>query len=239
MLDISPYFVGLWLGDGFLSLNMGKYWKFGIVCSEFNYDEIYSIVKPTRVKEYQMKNGKYKYFELFTGDKELTGYLLENCGSNARDKHLPGNVSREQFWELLSGLIDSDGTVDSKSYSMSLLNSNKRIIDDVCSKLDEYDIGYSVSVRKSRKDIWADIYVVRFQNSDLCKMNLNLRVGYKKEAFEFLKEHSKRFIEITDEQFQKNKEYLKSVLSRSTFYFFDTGKRKKRVTEEIYKHMIV
>ena len=120
-LPISPYWLGLWLGDGVSSAPK--------ICAE-DKDAEYSLKHTEYDMISQYNNGKhciiasYAHQGLLTKLKELDLY---------KNKHIPDiykKSSIEQRKQLLAGLIDSDGHVD-KQGRVRFVNVNKRLIDDV------------------------------------------------------------------------------------------------------------
>lgn len=120
-LPISPYWLGLWLGDGVSSAPN--------ICAE-DRDAEYSLKHTEYDIISQYSSGKhcivasYTYQGLLTKLKELDLY---------KNKHIPDiykKSSIEQRKQLLAGLIDSDGNVDKKG-RVRFINVNKKLIDDV------------------------------------------------------------------------------------------------------------
>lgn len=143
-LPIDPYWLGLWLGDGFSSNS-------DICCQEG--DEEYCL-KGTPYDVTNLKPNSfgrcviasYSYQGLVAKLKELNLY---------KNKHIPDiykKASVEQRKQLLAGLIDSDGNVDSKG-RVRFVNVNKTLIDDfyeLCAGLALYP--YTMNPRSPEKN---------------------------------------------------------------------------------------
>lgn len=121
-LLIDPYWLGLWLGDGFSS-------KSNICCQGGDEDYClkqtdYEVTGLNKTGEGNCVIASYSYQGLIKKLKKLNLY---------KNKHIPDiykKSSIEQRKQLLAGLIDSDGHVD-KNGRVRFVNVNKRLIEDV------------------------------------------------------------------------------------------------------------
>lgn len=128
-VDIEPYFLGCWLGDGSVR-NLGitnidepiiNY------CYEYsrklNLDIRISDSKGTRCPTYFITSHNKKTNSLI---KVFNKYNLIN------NKHIPHDFkcnSRENRLELLAGLIDSDGSLMGNGYD--IIQKNEKLLDDI------------------------------------------------------------------------------------------------------------
>lgn len=135
-LPLEPYFLGLWLGDGSASTPVVAVGDADPEIATYLTDYAARLGMKLRVDRgsnvgcaaycfsaRSRKNGGYN-----TVTRALRDLRLIN------DKHIPGLfklTSRQQRLELLSGLIDSDGHSAPK-LGMKFVNTNRRLIDDVC-----------------------------------------------------------------------------------------------------------
>jgi predicted phage terminase large subunit-like protein len=170
-LEIDPYYLGAWLGDG---AKGAHYIYEGANDTEVGeaLSKIYDITKVTRHKT--------------TGVK-LIQFSKQNIVDNLKvlgvhnNKHIPLKYifnSEENRLKLLAGLIDTDGSLSSKTGQSRFINTNKRLIEDV--ELLLMSLGYTYSVTKAAtkrtdrkiKDV-QDCYTIGFTPHDKipCKVS--------------------------------------------------------------------
>ena len=120
-LEIDPYFLGLWLGNGTSSAPRLSY-----------HEDDTEILKwiPYKISTH-LKNGLNNKSVVTTFSHQgLMGKLRKlNLWKN---KHIPDSYlinSYENRMKLLAGLIDSDGSYSVKRNRFRFVNTNKRIID--------------------------------------------------------------------------------------------------------------
>lgn len=126
-LPIHPYVLGYWLGDG-------ESKGIRITCSETDINETMSLIESCgySTKKYINKN-RAPSFSINVGIRGVKNQFQENLiGLNVfKNKHIPDeylNSSIEQRYELLRGLMDTDGSCDNegrcefsqKSYEFTL-----------------------------------------------------------------------------------------------------------------------
>ena len=141
-IDIDPYFIGLWLGDGCDN-------KITNIDFEIhNYLDKLSEklgMKITKCKDnvdycFSQKEGRKK-----GGNKILNVLRKYNIYKN---KHIPNDYlynSRKNRLKLLAGLIDSDGTKEVSSYSFTSFNEKLlNQVKDLCDSL-----GFATSLNKT------------------------------------------------------------------------------------------
>jgi phage terminase large subunit-like protein len=127
-LKIDPYFLGVWLGDGS---------KHRIAITTVD-EEIIDYCKSIAI-QYDLNFNKDEITYHLT--KGNVGHKGENVNHLLREfkkcnlinnKHIPFDYltsSKEDRYKLLAGLIDTDGTLDSKSFNFT--NKNKQLSLDV------------------------------------------------------------------------------------------------------------
>lgn len=127
-LEIHPYLLGLWLGDGRTSVPE-------ITHHPSDMESINKIVRLgyniTSVGEH---NTTGVLTTRFWGDTYQKFKKLDLAHPNGKIKYIPSDYkfsSKEQRLELLAGLIDSDGSVHQKTGRVTFSNINKKLIDDV------------------------------------------------------------------------------------------------------------
>lgn len=133
---LHPYFIGLWLGDGFA--------REKVICVNSEDVEIINWLKDYCDNkdhfEYKIKNvgcgqlgNKDVYrFRLIDNTMLYKGNWWAETMSN--NKHIPDNYlkgSIQQRLELLAGLIDSDGSYESKSHRYTFVNTNVQLVEQV------------------------------------------------------------------------------------------------------------
>lgn len=123
-LSIHPYLLGAWLGDGYSSD--------GTICgidSEI-FDKISEnneILSKRNISKEDAKNQKLYAYRI----KDLRSKLKEN--NLIGNKHIPAEylfASVEQRYDLLAGLIDTDGTIDKRRGIVYLEMTNEKIVRD-------------------------------------------------------------------------------------------------------------
>lgn len=157
--NIPAYTLGALLGDGALTKRtpkissidneiLNKIQKQLGDSFEFKYDPTttceYRIVDKERfLHKYEFKNGQYGVNRLHRWLEELD--LCVSC----QYKYIPDNYkygSVEQRYELIRGLMDTDGYI-SKDGSMSFVNTSKQLVDDFVEVLRSLGLICTVSKR--------------------------------------------------------------------------------------------
>lgn len=237
---MNYYLLGLYLGDGFISVDRvrvtdgSNYYKFSVICSDYNFDEVKSLI-PRVFCDYHRtcKDGAYEYYSLCTKQQDFLLQFLP-YGRRCGDKRIPQGLSREDFFELLSGLIDSDGTLDSESFNF--LSTTIELIQGVASYLDKFGIEYTITHRVDKRG-YKTVHCLRFSATTLNKMDLHLRVSYKQERLELLKKKSRgKLIKVSQDWIESNKEALEKLMPKSSFYKLCKG-QKQGVRENIYEQI--
>ena len=223
---MNYYFLGLYLGDGFIAsdyyrISGSTYYKMGIVVNQWNKEEILNeMERPFTTKDRLTKDGKYTYCECFTKSQEFIKPFLE-YGKNSKEKIFPKEeLTEDQFWELASGLIDSDGsaTID----NVRFYNTNKKLVEGMSDYLTKLGIKHSCNERQGC------LYELVFSNEDINKTKLNLRTQYKRDRYEKLKQKSKGgYVEIDKDFVLKYEDQLKEIYSKSQMSRLKTGKVNK------------
>ena len=145
-LPISPYILGLWLGDG---ASAGG----GITVGSRDIEEIVSKLQAdTQFNKIIIKEYRTKVFTLRptvqSGVKTKSLSALLKANNLYRNKHIPREyliASREQRLELLKGLIDSDGYI-SKTGICQFYNTNHTLVDQVRELVES--LGYKVTEKE-------------------------------------------------------------------------------------------
>lgn len=164
-VPIKPYWLGLWLGDG--------YSKQPIICAE------------ERDVEYSLKNNGYEIKKLHRKENNCTyaSYTYQNLSEKLKElnlinnKHIPELYlynSVETRLELLAGLIDSDGCLEKSSNRVIFVNTDKKLLKNVyelitglgfnvhvderpAEKINKYKEKYNSPIRSTK-----DAYALRF-----------------------------------------------------------------------------
>jgi hypothetical protein len=145
-LPIEPYILGFWLGDG--TTDTGT-----ITVGDRDLPEIINLLNES-VQFDQITCKRYKQQSTFVNitcsekkrSKSLISILKEN--NLHKNKHIPEiyfQSSREQRLELLKGLMDSDGYIDSRGYA-NFYNTNLELVKQVRELVES--LGYKVTDKK-------------------------------------------------------------------------------------------
>lgn len=152
-LPIPPYTLGAWLGDGIS--------KGGAICGMD--DEIFDKI---REDGFELRLQKHSVLDnnraIIYGILGLQKLLREN--NLIRNKHIPIQyiiADKNQRLELISGLMDTDGTIRPNG-SMSFCNTNKRIIDDMVIILSSLGISCNVTQKRKTKESHQQAYEIAF-----------------------------------------------------------------------------
>jgi hypothetical protein len=128
-VNIDPYFLGVWLGDG-TSANINIT---NIDEEIINYCENYA--KSLNL-EWNKLSGKYRYS--ITSEETTKGKnSLLNSFKNynlINNKHIPTDfkvTSRQNRLELLAGIIDTDGHLDRKGNYYEITQKNETLANDI------------------------------------------------------------------------------------------------------------
>lgn len=144
-LHIDPYFLGLWLGDGF-SNGSG-------ICSEDkeikDYAKKYFIELGLGIRIVQKlkdTNPDFEHIYSIINPNEKTNKLKELLRhyNLINNKHIPSDylyASVEQRMELVRGIMDTDGHISSSGH-IELVQKNKELIDSFCLLLSSLGIKY-------------------------------------------------------------------------------------------------
>lgn len=181
-LEIDPYYLGLWLGDGSssrpteITTNDKE-----IIDYLFGFKED---------KTFLEKKGDYVYnirSDVFNRQTELSK-LFYNEGL-VRNKHIPKKYiysSYKQRLQLIAGLIDSDGH-QTKRNTLSFTNINKKIIDGLYELLvisGFYTNGIREYISKMKREdgsiYQVKSYTIEFNSPDFTELNKYIKLERKK-----------------------------------------------------------
>jgi hypothetical protein len=128
-LEIDPYFLGVWLGDGTsANLNITN-----IDNEILDYCENYA---KRLGLEWNKNSAKYRYSIISEEGTKGKNALLNSFKKYnlINNKHIPFNYkinSRENRLQLLAGLIDTDGYLDKKGNYYEITQKNEILADDI------------------------------------------------------------------------------------------------------------
>lgn len=226
------YYLGLYLGDGscrkgHLRSDGTYYMRVTFVCKEPHYKDIENWFKQF---SYHQSKGKVEYRCYSTSNKDVIKQLIDNCG-DSYNKHLPENMTDDQKWDLLSGFIDSDGCIDRDK--IRFYNTNRDLIDQLEECLTSLDIGWTECVQSTKnKTCWA----IQINAEDLPRTDFRLKIDYKLERYNLLKNRSKgRKILVGETWFLTNYRELCKRLKEGTMWHRRKEKRYYLYEKEIYK----
>ena len=205
-LPLEPYFVGLYLGDGFK--NNGAIGTKDVEIKEYLKEYAKRIGMTYSEKENSKKDLFFKVCSLVNskGKKNKIREALRGLGifkeKSIPSMYLKGSVN--QRLELLRGLMDTDGTIGAKG-TVSFSSSNALIVEGMKELL------YSLGIRFST---FEKIGKYKDKNGDivLCKVNTQFNIithlslfsiSYKKEREKITTENNKSkhlrdFVSIVD-----------------------------------------
>lgn len=149
----EPRMVGLLIGDGSYGYDATPVMS---TCDEEINDYVYSKFDAVLEKEYLTKDGRdYKETRVRGITKQLRE--LGIYGQTRMKKRLPDNLysyKKEDLYELLGGLIDSDGHVvaDGKNYSIHFTTANRGLLDEVVTLMETLGIHPSYFYHKPNKN---------------------------------------------------------------------------------------
>lgn len=215
---INPYFIGLYLGDGCLQIDYIRksgepYYKLRVVCSD-NLEYLKENVPIHRIEEHWSEYQKRNYYTIHIINQDYIKELA-NIAGTSKEKHFP-ILDKESTWEMISGFIDSDGYVAVDR--VMIYNTNKILIDFIYDRLLEYDIGCNKN-KISYKDNRKDCYYVAVNNRCIKRCEFNLRVSYKNQALNHLKEicSEGKKIFLDENKREELRDYLHKVMPSSTW----------------------
>ena len=187
-LEIDPYFLGLWLGDGhsesaaittadkeivdyLYKFAEKNNWKVNVINQPNNKSKIYQIVRPKKFPPVNKRNKKGYGGAISLQEKLRKLNLIKN-------KHIPLEYkinSSENRLRLLAGLIDSDGY--SNSAGVNFCNKNKKLCEDVI--FVARSLGFYASMRTKIVNS-VPYYIVYINGKDLNKIPILLKRKIRK-----------------------------------------------------------
>lgn len=117
--EINPcfaYVIGKYIGDGWKtkSNRMAHPYRY-YICTAFDeQEEFESFLNQSGIKYTKTKNRTVEEYNLNITDNEYMVKLLDDCGENAKTKHIPREVwswNKESVEALLKGYFDADGSI--------------------------------------------------------------------------------------------------------------------------------
>lgn len=149
-LPIHPYLLGLWLGDGHSGSNgftssLDDVTEYNNILKTFNINEYF---KPRNTSSDQNWGIVSKNFKAQL--RELN--ILQETASDGSQKKIPNvykYASIEARRMIISGLIDSDGWVDSRAAGWTFTNTNETLIEDYIQVA--ASLGYKVNRSKDKQ----------------------------------------------------------------------------------------
>ncbi len=150
-VPLSPYFLGLWLGDGTSSKNEISNKDEEVV----EYLQQYADNLGLALKQYERNPIKCPRYGISGGHTGKKGYSikveLRNIGV-LDNKHIPKNYlinSTKNRLELLAGLIDSDGHYLVQSNGLEIAQKNERLARDIKFLCDSLGFRTSLTPKKA------------------------------------------------------------------------------------------
>lgn len=228
--DINPYCLGIWLGDGSFSyIQTEKQIKKSLRLSSPNKEIIESFKKsyPQEItNDYQKEHNKSKDYNITLRGKfakQLTKLKLQ--GKKSHDKFIPKScflATKEYRWQLLAGLIDTDGFID-KNGAIYYTTKSKTLAENIKNLV--FSLGgrcESRKVIKSCQNNFTGKYTelsIQFQN----KTRIPLKVPFKKNRLKDIKNNPVKFSIIA-----------KKAKPQQVYGFEITGQSKWHIVNEWY-----
>lgn len=192
-LEISPYILGLWLGDG--SRNSAR-----IYCGPNDYDELKKLIENEGILTSSSSNDEQRYVSMIGNSKQDQNCpikLFKNINVY-NNKHIPDNYmfsSIEQRKELLRGLMDTDGYVNTRG-TCQFYSSNYNLHIQVRSLLSSLGVKSSVTskIPKIKDKMYDEHYIITFKPTFECfkfkrkKERQNLQLKNTRSEYFYIKE---------------------------------------------------
>jgi hypothetical protein len=145
-VDLDPYFLGLWLGDGTSS----KPEITNIDEEILNFCEEYASEINMNFKKAKTK--KYSYSFITDNPYKGCNHIIEALKKYNlfKNKHIPFEykiTSREARLKLLAGIIDTDGYLDFKGYD--IIQKSEKLMDDII--FVARSLGFTANKKKCKK----------------------------------------------------------------------------------------
>ena len=132
-LDIEPYFLGLWLGDG--NSNSAQITNTDIEIDIYIKKLANDLLIPLKIG-FLNRNPNHKRYKLHKNIELNNSYLQKKLRdlNLLNNKHIPKIYlanSKKNRLELLAGLIDSDGYYDDKNHVMEITQKSKKLAQQI------------------------------------------------------------------------------------------------------------
>lgn len=177
------WFVGLWLGDGWVDNKKHSVSIAFDLKQPFFYNQYYKFLKENNIVPYSRKrNGS---LEVNFINKDICVWLTQTFGKYCYGKYIPDNVKRissNDKLKLLQGYLDSDGCVcvnkKTNSNSIEFVSVNLQLLEDIqdiCFGLNV--VGGISRLRKAKKSIiqgrvvnQRETYHLRIAHNNSCNL---------------------------------------------------------------------
>jgi hypothetical protein len=210
----------MYLGDGMCRFEYQRQttgedaYQMSLIVKQSQVSSLERVLESYNIK-YSIKKhegSKEVYYTYRTRDDRVAKWLRSLVGDSS-NKHFPEIINEELCWNVLSGFVDSDGNVDSDK--IHLCNTNLELIEGIEEYLNYLGIEFTRFVQKTPKKecVW-----ITPKASEVPYMKLKLRIDYKRDRFEVLKQRSRgRKRRFDRDWFYDNYSLLEQVLPRTTF----------------------
>ena len=190
---IPPYVMGLAIGDG-------SFREPDAISLSSANEELPKLFAQGLGNNISYKKSQYSYSYYFYIDNELKHrysikeFLSEEpglLGAYSETKYIPKNYllgSAEQRYELLAGLLDTDGTISKTDGRISYTTVSKQLANDICELC--HSLGMITGITLDRHKEYAKsngvAYVVHIQCKDKIKPQLFKLSSKKQKALEYV-----------------------------------------------------
>lgn len=214
-LDIDPYVIGCFLGDGCckerqltissadeeLVSEISKLIKAENYCknSDTNYNWTFLLPKEKRTYYNNIENTK------FITDNFFNSYQSELC-CGAEEKRVPFKykyASIEDRYSLIQGLMDTDGSINSNDnhrYNIRYTSINLTLIKDIQDIL--YSLGYKSTITTDNRE-------EKYTNKICYSLNINIP---NEEKYKIFRLSRKKNIALEAKKYPKRKDYSKIAI---------------------------
>jgi hypothetical protein len=169
-LEIDPYILGIWLGDGYSA--GGR-----IISGNRDVQELNNILsEKCEIKIYTKSDGNHTLTLKKLNGSENSLHTFLRKMNLLNNKHIPEEYmvsSREQRLELLRGLIDSDGYIDKKGQAF-FYNKNINLVKQV--NILVKSLGYKTTYKEKESSLYekkcGTIAFIYFKpREEVCKLS--------------------------------------------------------------------
>ncbi len=179
------YLIGFWLGDGYYTK-----WQYIICQKEIEISNVYSIAKKYFENVNLINERKFSF-----GSKFLySDHKFLEMGEYCHSKHLPENIlewSKEAFFALLCGIIDSDGRINKATGVIDISVTSFALVQQIATILRGCDYWIRTSFISNRNKKREGSYETK---QDMFRVSFSLNI--KDKNLFYLSEKIKKYKDV-------------------------------------------